>query len=292
MDRAPVYVLLGFGGMLGNAFYRALCERHVADYRIYAFDHARIDITHLGQVRPVIEYLRPTCVINCAAASDLEICEKARLGSFVVNARGPEIVASECARVGAKLLHVSTYQVFGGARKTPYLESTTTGPVNQYGLSKLEGEVAIRKVLSNHLIIRPGWLFTYEARNILTDWIGKMDRGSNVIVRGECRGSPTFVPDLVDAALDLADMDAKGIFHVANAGGASFEEVASDVVSLCKSNSNVMVAPPVLHSLFKVSIPAYGVLSTRKHDSLAKHRVRPWRDALRQCLAMMGRYKP
>ena len=286
-----IFVLFGQAGLLGKTFHFRLCDR-VPDYRVFAFEHRMIDITQISHVRPILDYIKPTVVINCAGESALDLCENAKQGAFLVNARGPEILAQECERVGAKLVQMSTYHVFDGKRKTPYNERSTPNPLNVFGSSKWDGELAIKKLCPNSLVIRLSWPFHHEGDNLLSGWISRAERGSNLLVRGNCRFSPVFVLDAVEATLTLVESGAKGIFNVANEGEPTFRDIAQEMIALCSFKGKVTETTMASQPWFKVPIPAYGVLSTEKYNARTGNKMRHWKDALKQTLFLSGRYLP
>jgi dTDP-4-dehydrorhamnose reductase len=290
-DRLPVYVLFGIGGLLGDAFYARLCEK-VPNHRIFAFDHLRVDISNRAHVAPMLSYILPTAVINCAALNDPDMCEDAKEGAFYANAVGPRILAEECCKVKARLLHLSSCSVFSGTSGKPYSETDETAPLGTHGNSKLEGEKAVLKAFPDSLVVRPGWCFHYEGNNFLTDWIARAERGLSITVPRDCQGSPTYVLDLVDASLCLMDKDASGIFHFANSGTATWSLLAETVGSLAKTNVKVVPMSTEMKSLFKSPVQRYATLSTEKYVGLAGKKPRSWETALRNCLFQMNRYKP
>jgi dTDP-4-dehydrorhamnose reductase len=284
-----VYLVLGKRGLLGNAFVSKLSEN--TPYRVFSFDHSQLDISNKTHVGPVMKYVNPTVVINCAAVNDAEVCEDARAGAFTVNSVGPEILAAECRKIGAKLIHFSSVNVFDGKRTTAYTERCRANPINVHGESKLEGERAIAKTWSDHLIIRPGWVFHYEGDNFVTDWVSRGDMGLNIPVREGKSGSPTYLPDLVEATIELIKADAKGVYHLCNGGAATWERLAETVVSLTKSRSKITTCGKGLKSE-KHQSPKHGILSARKYNIKTGKKLRPWGDALKHCLSEMHRLRP
>jgi len=283
--------VFGKNGLLGDAFFEKISSTAPL-YKLYAFDHARADISNRTHVAPIFNYIKPTVVINCAAINDVDLCEDAQAGAMTVNAVGPEILAEECEKVGAKLVHISACTVFDGNRTSPYTEKCAAKPINAHGLSKLEGEKGIFGASKDHLIIRPGWCFHYEGDNIVTDWVSRADRRLNIPVHSDCHGSPTYVPDLIDATLALIEVDATGVFHVANSTAATFESFADAVVSLTGGGSKVVGAPKQLEGWSKAPFPKYNVLSTTKYSKETGARMRPWSAALKECLFKMHRFNP
>jgi len=286
----PLYVIFGYQGLLGKAFYQRVSGT-IPDYRIFCFDHSHVDISNREHVREVLSFIEPTTVINCAGVSDPSICEVAKSGAFEVNAVGPKILAEECKRIGAKLVHFSSCHVFWGDRVRPYNELNKAMPINSLGKSKLEGERGIRTTLKNHLIIRPGWLFDSESPNFLTEWIERSQKGLSIDVPDDVYGSPTYVADVIQSVLDLLECDAKGIFHVANSDAASWKGFAEAVCGL-------MMARPIVTAFSGKRLismppgPRYSVLSCRKLQSVVGKAVRSWDVALKQCLFQIGRYRP
>lgn len=285
-----VYILFGKGGLVGNAFASRLGDT-VAPYRLFCFDRPKADISNKAHVSPLFKFIKPTIVINCAAVNDIEMCEEARTGAFTVNSVGPEVLAAECKKHGAKLVHISACTVFDGKRSSPYGERCATAPLNVHGQSKLEGERAAARAWTDILTIRPGWAFNYEGSNPVTEWIALADRNKRIVVPGGHHGSPTYLPDMVDAVLDLINKDAKGVYHIANGEAASWESFAAAVVTLSGARTGVVPAPGELKT-FRAPMPRHSVLSTRKYSTLTGKKMRPWLEALKECLFEMHRYKP
>ena len=291
MTRTPVYILFGTGGLLGNAFLGKMSES-IDPHRIFTFDHKQADITDPNQISPLLEYIRPTVVINCAAVNDEDICEDAKTGAFNVNSRGPQYLAEACKKYTAKFVNFSSCTVFDGSRNTPYNERHTTKPINVHGQSKVSGEQAIRDVSEDHLIIRPGWVFHCNYQNCVTNWVSQGERGEEIAVLDDTIGSPTYAPDLVDATLNLIRVNATGTFHFSNSDAASRQTLAEATLDLAKIRSRVVAVKPETQTYWKAPTPKYSVLSTKKYSQATQMEVRTWLDALKHCLFSMNRYKP
>lgn len=281
-----VYVIFGLGGMLGLAFYKKLIDT-TSDYRIYAFDHARVDICNKSHVSPLLDYLKPTVIINCASVSEPDICESAIAGAHNVNTMGAAFLATEAERCGAKLVTMSHYLVFDGSKK-PYTEKAQAKPVNILGKTKEDGERRVRLATDNHLIIRPGWLFGEEGNCVFKEWIAQTERNMKIHVTENQIISPIFADDLVEATMTLVNKDAKGTFHIANSGTPTTEEVAKLATSLCGLKDTVSKCK----SAYKAPIPSSVTLSCTKYKSVTRKTIRPWPDAVKECLYRMGRFHP
>ena len=290
MMKTPVYLLFGYKGLIGSEMFTKLAES-MPDYRIFAFDHAHIDISNKKQIKEIVNFIKPSIVINCAGISDPEICENAQAGAYEINAVAPKILAQACSAIKAKLVHFSSCMVFKGDRFKPYSEKCKPNPINIIGKSKLSGEQAIKDILEDHLIIRPGWAFSYESPNFLLDWINTIDRRGQIHVPPNIHGSPVFVPDLINSTMELVDRDARGVFHIANSQAATWEGLGDTVLGLTKTSHSLYVMEDLLMSSLP-PVPKYSVLSCKKYKSYTQMELRSWPSALKQCLFQMERYRP
>lgn len=291
MEKTPVYMVFGAEGILGEAFLSKL-NGMISSNRIFDFAHLEADITDANQINPIMEYVRPSIVINCAAVNDEDICQEAKQGAFQVNGRGPEILAEACKKYGSKLIHFSSPMVFDGIHMLPYTERHSCRPTNILGQSKVAGEQAIKEIMDDYLIIRPGWVFSYRDPSCVATWISQAERGEDIAVLDMQSGSPTYVVDLVEAALDLVYHDARGIYHFANADAATRQSFAEAVLGITQIKAKVVSVSPDTQRFFKAPMPQYTVLSTKKYRQCVNKEIRSWLDALKHCLFNMRRYKP
>jgi dTDP-4-dehydrorhamnose reductase len=285
-------MIFGASGILGSAFLSKFSSSNYNRHRIFAFDHSKADITNPAHIGPLMEYVRPSVVINCAALNDEDLCQDAKTGAFLVNARGPRFLAEACHSYGAKLVHFSSPTVFDGEKATPYSENDCTRPVNIHGQSKISGEAAIAEVLNDHLIIRPGWIFHYEGANCVDTWVARAERQEDVAVLENHYGSPSFAPDIVEGVIELISRDARGVFHVANMDAASEESFCEAVLSLAHLRSNILTVSQKSQKWLKAPTPKYTVLSTKRYSVVTGKPMRPWIDALKHCLFSMNHYRP
>jgi dTDP-4-dehydrorhamnose reductase len=291
--KAPVYMIFGSGGLLGRAFAYKLSTTPLSQHhRIFSFDHKMGDVTNSTIVDSIMEYVRPSIVIDCAAINDEEICEQAKTGAFSVNSRGAQNLAESCHKYGAKMVYFSSATVFDGTKMTPYNERNIIRPINVHGQSKASGENAIKVTTDDHLIIRVGWLFHHDAENCVTTWLEMADEGKEIPVIDDCHGSPTFVPDLVEATMELLLADAKGTFHVANADAATRQGFLEATLELANLHAKIVPVSSETQKGWKTLGPPYSVLSTQKYSLTTKKALRPWHNALKQCLFNMNRFKP
>jgi dTDP-4-dehydrorhamnose reductase len=201
--------VVGAGGMLGQDVVRAAGDRAIALTR------ADLDVTDRSAVRVV---LSGATVINCAAYTHVDGAESDSETAHRVNADG----ARNVAEVAERVLYVSTDYVFDGAKSGPYVESDSTGPLQEYGHSKLAGERATAEANDNHLVVRSSWLFGPGGKNFVESMLTLGRERDELLVVDDQVGSPTFTGHLAHALVALADGSERGVLHVAGSGSCSW----------------------------------------------------------------------
>ena len=245
------------------------------------------DITDAAATERVIE--PGDVVINCAAFTKVDDAEAEQARAHTVNVEGPAHLARVCARVGARLIHISTDYVFSGAQRRPYEIDDDTGPVNVYGRTKLAGESAVLAALPGAHVVRTSWV--YEGGDG-TDFAATMRRRAAgdgpVNAVADQTASPTYAGDLAAALLEVADGAIRApVLHAANDGEATrfdqaravFEAVGADPARVCPVAGERRPAPR----------PPYSALSGRRSALAGLTPLRPWREALADALAA---YRP
>ena len=223
-------VITGAGGQVGR-FLAQEAGRQGLD--VLALTSAQWDITDAGAAEGLVE--PGDVVVNCAAFTAVDAAETEPDRAHAVNAVGPGNVARACAKVGARMIHMSTDYVFSGAfdgTPRPYDIDDATGPLSVYGKTKLAGEHEVHAALPNGHVVRTSWVYT----GVGSDFVGAIRRlavgDEPVSVVVDQIGSPTYVADLVAALLQVADRTtAPPLLHVANEGAASRFEQARAVFS-------------------------------------------------------------
>ncbi|HID24816.1 MAG TPA: NAD(P)-dependent oxidoreductase, partial [Planctomycetaceae bacterium] len=200
---------------------------------------------------------------------------------------GVRNLAVVCADRAVPLVHVSTDHVFGidRNRSTPYRESDAPGPVSVYGVSKLAGEYFVRSVCERHFVVRTCGLYGKAGRsgrgkgNFVETMLRLGRERPEVRVVDDQRCTPTATVDLAGAILRLVQTDAYGLYHVTNAGEATWFEFATEIFRQAGIKTRVV---PVRSDEFgtKARRPAYSALDCRKLEGVTGLKLRPWRDAL------------
>lgn len=207
-------LITGARGQLGSDLAERAGDR-------WAFSSAELDVTDASAVRArVAEYAAAggTVVINAAAYTAVDAAESDADAAFAVNARGPELLAAECARHGVRLVHVSTDYVFSGEGARPYEPDDEPAPRSVYGRSKLAGEHAVRAA-GGH-VVRTAWVYGARGQNFVRTMLRLERERETLTVVDDQRGSPTWSADLARGLLELAAWDAPlpGTLHATSSG--------------------------------------------------------------------------
>jgi dTDP-4-dehydrorhamnose reductase len=235
-----------------------------------------------------MEYVQPSIVFNCAGISDPDLCEKDPEQAFAVNAMGAGMLAEVCSEMEAKLVHFSTWAVFGGDSGRPHKENGEKAPTGEYGRSKAEGERMVIYGAPDSLIIRSGWLFGGEDNGTLQSWTRNASRGARIRVRKDKKISPTCVSDLALFSMFMANIDAKGVYNFANDGNVTMGGFAREV--LRETGMNPELVMEVEDDRFDSPWPGNGALACSKQKRATKTKARPWRDAMKQCLVSLSQH--
>lgn len=282
-------VVTGAGGQLGREVVGSWVEDDVV-----GLAHADLDVTDEGAVLATIGELAPEVVVNCAAWTAVDACEDDPERAHRVNALAPWWLARACRQVGARLVHVSTDYVFGGAAPTGsdgqargWSEFDPIDPRSVYGRSKAAGEQLVRTTLREHHVVRTAWVCGAHGRNFVTTMLELADRGGPVRVVDDQFGSPTFTADLAVALRELATSDRYGTWHRTNAGHTSWHGLAAAVFEL--AGRDVDLGPQPSSALDRAAPrPPWSVLDSTHASAAGLAPMPGWRDGLRQLLADLG----
>ncbi len=218
-------VVTGAGGMVG----RAVSEYCSANGdQVFAYDHRGLDIADAGGVRQTLLQDKPDAVINCAAWTDVDGCERDPERALAANASGPENLAYASRELDAVLVTISTDYVFDGEKQQGfYTQRDQPNPQSVYAVSKLEGERRAQLAHARTVVVRTGFVFGPGGANFLSTVIERARRGEQLKAISDAYGTPSYAPDLARRLRELAQLDLPGTFHTVNSGaGVSYEEFA------------------------------------------------------------------
>ncbi|HEV7860375.1 MAG TPA: dTDP-4-dehydrorhamnose reductase [Pyrinomonadaceae bacterium] len=281
-------LVTGAGGMVGRALVQ-YCESLGDD--VLACDHAALEIADPLAVMETLERERPETVINCAARTDVDGCERDPQSAYNANARGPENLAMGSRRVGASFLTISTDFVFDGAKEGFYTQRDDPHPESHYGRSKLDGERRAQKACARTIIVRSGWIFGPGGRNFLSRVVELTRAGQPLKAIRDAYGTPTSARDLAARLRELVRLDLPGIYHVVNSGeGASFEEFARAALDLAGLDTGTLESVSMDSLNRPAPRPRNSRLRCLLSPALGLKPLPDWQDALSDFLA--GRVWP
>ena len=254
-----------------------------------AFARADLDISKPDSVDAAVSTVKPDCIINAAGYTQVDTAETNAAEAMSANATGPANLASAARDHGATMIQISTDYVFNGAAREPYLPEAAASPLNVYGESKLAGEIAVRKALPRHAIVRTSWVYSFEGKNFVRTMLNAGAEKEEVRIVDDQHGRPTSAHDLAEALLTVADVmserdDIAGTFHFANAGTTTWYDFATAIFQLRGGKSPRLI--PVSTSEFPTPArrPLWSVLDTASFEKAFGVTPRSWKEALAETM--------
>jgi dTDP-4-dehydrorhamnose reductase len=266
-------LITGAGGMLGQDVRAAVLA---AGDEPVALARAQLDIADADVVARAVTEARPDVVINCAAWTGVDAAEEHEPEATAANGAGAGHVARAAASAGAWTIHVSSDYVFDGSKRSPYLESDSTGPLSGYGRSKLAGELAVASAAPQaHTIVRSSWLFGAGGPCFPKTMLRLAAGRDELNVVEDQVGCPTFTADLGRALVRLAHARSLGVLHVAAAEQCSWYEFAVATIAAAGLECQVH---PIDTSQYPLPAPrpAFSVMRSER----GAPELPSWRDGL------------
>lgn len=282
-------LITGRNGQLGTEVYKCF-ERGYTELgipevlkennEVTGIDVDELDITDLKAVSKLFESEKYDAVINCAAYTNVNMCETEKLSAFKVNAIGPRNLAICCEKTGAKLIHVSTDYVFPGNGTKPYVECDVCAPQSVYGSTKYLGEKYVQQFCSHYFIVRTAWLYGYYGNNFVKTMmrIGK-EKGAAKVVDDQ-RGNPTNAADLAHHLLKLLNTEEYGIYHGTGNGECSWYEFTKKIMEFASINAEITPCTTEEYPT-PAKRPAYSSLDNMMFKATVGDEFRDWEDALK-----------
>jgi len=277
-------ILGGLSGLLGRPLTAALEKKGFAVWPTGRSEFDPCDASALGKA--LADY-KPTHLFNTVAYTAVDKAEDEPEAAYALNRDLPALLAEACRRAGVRLVHYSTDFVFDGQKGAPYVEGDPTHPESVYGASKLAGEQAILdQNPSDCQILRTAWLFGPGKKNFVTTMLGLAKDRETLNVVADQIGCPTSTLDLAEWSADVAVTAANGIIHAVGGGQASWCELAAAAVATANLPCRVLPIPSQAYPQ-KAKRPSYSVLDTGKLARAIGRSPRPWREAVRDYVAML-----
>lgn len=256
---------------------------------VYSYNREGLEISDAAGVQSMLERDLPEVVINSAAWTDVDGCERDTARAYSANAIGPENLARACRTIGAGLVTISTDYVFDGRKDGFYTQRDNPNPQSVYGKSKLEGERAAQRAHARTVVVRTGFIFGPGGRNFLSKIVEQARRGATLQAINDAFGTPTYAVDLATRLRELALLDLPGIYHVVSAGdGASYEDFVRAALELSGIENAVVKSISATSLDRPAPRPDNSRLRCLLSPALGLAPLRFWRDGLREFVRQAG----
>ena len=276
-------IVTGADGQLGRAVN--LQYAGSTEYELINTDVGELDITSIDKVMEFVRNVRPYAIINCAAYTAVDACEKEEDLAFRINALGARNLSIAAGETGAKLMHVSTDYVFDGNGSRPYRETDPTGPQGAYGRTKLAGENFVREFCNRHFMIRTAWLYG-DGKNFVKTMLRLSESNDKVRVVRDQVGSPTSASELAKAIAYLLPTENYGLFHGTCEGDCSWAEFTREIFRLA-GKSTVVEAITTEEYGAAAKRPAYSILENYMLKMTTDFMFADWHDAIAEYIRNM-----
>lgn len=273
-------------GSSGNLGAEICSQIPVETYELLKTD-LDVDITDLKTVTQFMDMHRPEVVINCAGFTDPEACEQDMVSAYKVNALGARNLATAARKIGAKIIYISTDDVFAGLNTSTLTEFDTPTPMSVYGKSKLAGENLVRELNPKHLIIRSSWVYGSAHGTFIGKLLKEIQTSSVVQVPNDQISSPTSARALAGFVVSLLESTEYGIYHAACEGSCTRYEFARTFLEMA-GFKDITVEAGLLEKLGKASEVRCTLLRNLMMEMTGIYRMPHWKDALQEYVDSRG----
>ena len=281
-------LVTGGNGQLGEAIRRA-AEGSANNYTFATVDE--LDICNGADVERYISDNKIDTIVNCAAYTDVEGAEDNAEVVYTINSTAVAGLAETCKRLNVKLIHISTDYVFGGdaMRRTPYTEGDATAPINVYGASKEQGEVAVVK--HDGIVVRTSWLYAPWGKNFVLTILRLGKERDEISVVDDQRGTPTSALGLARALVLMVESgaleDMHGIYHYTDGGECTWHNFACEIMAQAGLKCRVEPCTTAERNM-RAERPAYSVLNTERIAAIKGIEIAPWQERLREVISLIN----
>lgn len=296
-------LVTGVAGQLGHDVMNELAKRgydgigtDIADSYsgvqdntdVVGMPYVKLDITDAESVEKTIKEIKPDVVVHCAAwtAVDAAEDEENRGKVFAVNVEGTKNIARICKEIDAKMVYTSTDYVFDGQGTEPWKpDCKEYVPLNIYGQSKLNGELAVSEILDKYFIVRIAWVFGTNGNNFIKTMLKVGKKFDTIRVVNDQIGTPTYTYDLARLLVDMIETDKYGYYHATNEGGyISWYDFACEIFRQAGYSTNVNPVTTEEYGISKAKRPFNSRLDKAKLIENGFTPLPDWQDALKRYL--------
>lgn len=274
-------LVTGASGQLGYDVVRELTKR---GHEAVGVSSKEMDITDQAQVKKMITEANVDVVMHGAAYTAVDAAEDNEAQCRLVNANGTENIAVVCKKLDIPMVYISTDYVFDGQGTRPWEPEDERHPLNVYGQTKYEGELAVQKYLEKYFIVRIAWVFGINGNNFIKTMLKLSKTHDTLTVINDQIGSPTYTYDLARLLVDMMETDKYGIYHATNEGLCSWYEFAVEIFRQAGISMNVIPVTSAEYKAAKAKRPFNSRMNKDKLEENGFERLPQWQDALARYL--------
>ena len=255
---------------------------------VCAMPYVSLDITDAEAVARTVRELQPEAIVHCAAWTAVDLAEDEDKQEKVerINAFGTRCLAEAAKEAGAKFIYISTDYVFDGQGTEPWQpDCQDYAPLNVYGRTKLEGELAVRELLEKYFIVRIAWVFGLNGKNFIKTMLNVGRTHDTVRVVNDQIGTPTYTLDLARLLVDMLETEKYGCYHATNEGGyISWYDFTKEIYRQAGLSTEVLPVTTAEYGLSKAARPYNSRLDKSKLSEMGFKPLPTWQDALARYL--------
>lgn len=255
-------------------------------------DHQNFDISDLKNISITLDKIYPNLIINCAAFTSVNNAEIDFEYANILNHIAVEFIAKWCNSNNCRLIHISSDYVYDGNSNNPIREDAQTNPINNYGKTKLYGDIACIRYNPDSIILRTSWLYSSFGNNFVKQMISLMQKKKQLNVIEDQIGSPTYAADMAQIIMYIIDNNNwnPGIYNYTNEAAISWFDFANDIKLIYGFNT-IINAIKTKQYLSKAKRPKYSVLDKTKIKDTFNIIPRPYKDSLKKCIKILKNEK-
>ncbi|SJZ98035.1 family 1 glycosylhydrolase [Sediminibacterium ginsengisoli] len=259
-------LITNLNNSLGQALVRACRQRNIP---YTGLGRSPVNKIFSREIESAIDTYHPWAVINTCGIWEIDEAEKNTDSCFHINAEIPALLAEKCRQHGLPFLTFSSHHVFDGNKQAPYVETDEVRPLNTCGKSRAEGERLVSSVYTDALIIRTSPFFSpWDEKHFIHDISATLRKGQLYIAADDMILSPTYIPDLIRAALDILIDEEKGLWHICNNGHTSWAELARVIAQRQHLPASLVQPKPAAEMNWAIPQPRYSVMENSKGFTL------------------------
>ena len=279
-------LITGSNGQLGSEI--RVASLLFPQFRFFFTDVQELDICDKVAVRAFVNENKIEAIVNCAAYTAVDKAEDDPENCYKINRDAVEILAEVAREFKLQIIHVSTDYVFDGKSYLPYSEEMAVSPSTVYGKSKLEGEMVLRKICPDAVIVRTSWLYSSFGNNFVKTMLRLGREKEKLTVIFDQIGTPTYAADLAEAVLSIlaSGNPQPGIYHYSNEGVCSWYDFTRSIHRLAGITCNLT---PIESKDYPVRTPRphFSVLNKAKIKQIFGIAIPHWEDSLEKCIRLL-----